>query len=165
MSDKFPPKMPGNLEGLDVGQRHMRVEAALSKLVQDFPNSGYKALFDAQKKIATPTQIDILSHPDRAMATSDGQLTQLGAEAFDSAQKKINEILNTDFQKALVRRNIEVDRELELNKKPNQSQSLDSAPEQGGAISPQKTVANLPVAQKQIPPLNKPVKKAGPEIE
>ncbi|MBU3641001.1 hypothetical protein [Polynucleobacter sp. Fuers-14] len=177
MSDKFPLKTPGNLEGLDVGQRHMRVEAALSKLVQDFPNSGYKALFDAQKKVATPTQIDILSHPDRAMATPDGQLTELGAEAFDSAQKKINDILNTDFQKALIRRNIEIDRELESANKPSHDQNQESAIEQVGSnselskaniklpIAPSKTIDPSPNPQKQLPILNKSVKKAGPEIE
>lgn len=159
------PLNTGSLEGLDAGQRHMRVEAALSKLVQDFPNSGYKALFDAQKKIATPTQIDILSHPDRAMATSDGQLTELGSQAFDSAQKKINDILNTDFQKALLRRNIEVDRELESSNKPSQSPKLDSPIEQGGATPLQKAINQSPVVQKPASPPNKPVKRAGPEIE
>lgn len=80
----------------DAGQKHMRVEAALSKLIQDYPNSGGKALIDVQKGIAQPIQIDMLSHPDRGMATPDGQLTELGEAALKSLQNKINEILQFD---------------------------------------------------------------------
>lgn len=194
MTDKLtPPNAVGSLEGLDTGQRHMRVEAALSKLVQDFPNSGYKALFDVQKKIATPTQIDILSQLDRAMATPDGKLTELGSEAFDSAQKKINDILSADYQKALLRRNIEVDSALEAVKKQEPTHTLDNNKESLDAITelskatvnplltPTLTIANVPSvatkeAVKNLPGIkkqsipsnygypNKSIKKDGPEI-
>lgn len=96
MNDKL---IPENSKDDDVGQKHMRVEAALSKLIQDYPNSGGKALIDAQKGVAQPIQIDMLAHPDRGMATPDGQLTELGEEALKSLQNKINEILQFDSRK------------------------------------------------------------------
>jgi hypothetical protein len=97
MNDKLTPE---NSNDGDVGQKHMRVEAALSKLIQDYPNSGGKALIDAQKGVAQPIQIDMLAHPDRGMATPDGQLTELGEEALKSLQNKINEILQFDSRKS-----------------------------------------------------------------
>lgn len=97
MNNKLTPE---NSNDGDAGQKHMRVEAALSKLIQDYPNSGGKALIDVQKGVAQPIQIDMLSHPDRGMATPDGRLTELGEEALKSLQNKINEILQFDLRKS-----------------------------------------------------------------
>lgn len=97
MNDKL---IPENSNDGDAGQKHMRVEAALSRLIQDYPNSGGKALIDAQKGVAQPIQIDMLAHPDRGMATPDGQLTELGEEALKSLQNKINEILKFDSRQS-----------------------------------------------------------------
>ncbi|MBU3595078.1 hypothetical protein ICN10_01535 [Polynucleobacter sp. 86C-FISCH] len=98
MNDKLTPEY-SNDDG-DASQKHMRVEAALSKLIQDYPNSGGKALIDTQKGVAQPIQIDMLAHPDRGLATPDGQLTELGEAALKSLQNKINEILRFDSRKS-----------------------------------------------------------------
>lgn len=146
--DKNAPEK--NLTGEDVGQKHMRVEAALAKLIQDYPNSGGKALIDAQKGVAQPIQIDMLSHPDRGMATPDGRLTELGEDALKTFQNKINEILHHEHRK---------------DSSPSIAQDQISTP--SPTRNPAQAIAPAPLSREAWDPsrkLSKQKAKPGPEI-
>lgn len=88
----------GALVDLNPNQRDRQVEAALLKLVQDFPGTGVQALFQVHQNIASPIQIEMLCHPDRAMLLPDGQFTELGQAAMESVQNKINSLLQGDLE-------------------------------------------------------------------
>ena len=73
-----------------------KANAALTCLVSDFPGTGLQALYAVHAGDASQIQIEILSHPSRALATSDGVLTELGIKTLEHAHSKIQTWLSLD---------------------------------------------------------------------
>jgi hypothetical protein len=148
----------------EANKKHMQLEAILAKLLADHPSTGIGVLFDVRDGKASLFEVEALSHPSVGLAVENGQLTALGQEVADLAEKKIKKAIGGQ-QTSLLSRNVDQDltnRDQEQKHKHDIQKNIESVIKvserqlTGGAQQIKSELSRIKVPSR--------VKRSGPEI-